>query len=104
MVELKLGRRALLMGAAALMAAGAAGCARREEAGAASGLVDLRDRPLAITPPAIATIIHFDAARISTLNCRRDRKVSRVKRPLTPAEPFAKPFSWLIRDAAPIPG
>ncbi|WP_427789347.1 ABC transporter substrate-binding protein [Brevundimonas diminuta] len=61
MVELKLGRRALLMGAAALMAAGAAGCARREEAGAASGLMDLRDRPLAITPPV--TKLSIDDSR-----------------------------------------
>lgn len=50
MTELKPGRRALLLGAAALLA-GAGACTRRDDAGPSSLLKDLRDRPLAITPP-----------------------------------------------------
>lgn len=50
MTEFKPGRRALLLGAAALLA-GAGACTRRDDAGPSSLLKDLRDRPLAITPP-----------------------------------------------------
>lgn len=50
MIDFKPGRRALLLGAAALMA-GAGACTRREDAGPSSLLKDLRDRPLAVTPP-----------------------------------------------------
>ncbi len=50
MMDFKPGRRALLLGAAALMA-GAGACTRREDAGPSSLLKDLRDRPLAVTPP-----------------------------------------------------
>jgi iron complex transport system substrate-binding protein len=50
MTNFKPGRRALLLGAAALMA-GAGACTRREDAGPSSLLKDLRDRPLAVTPP-----------------------------------------------------
>mgnify|MGYP000999956369 CR=1 FL=1 len=52
MTEFKPGRRALLLGAAALVAgAGAGACSRRDGAGPSSLLKDLRDRPLAVTPP-----------------------------------------------------
>ena len=61
MVEVRLGRRALLMGAAALMATGAAACTRRDAAGPSSLLTDLRDRPLAITPPV--TKLSIDDSR-----------------------------------------
>jgi len=50
MTEFKPGRRALLLGAAALLA-GAGACTRRDDAGPSSLLKDLRDRPLAVTPP-----------------------------------------------------
>lgn len=50
MTEFKPGRRVLLLGAAALLA-GAGACTRRDDAGPSSLLKDLRDRPLAITPP-----------------------------------------------------
>lgn len=50
MTEFKPGRRALLLGAAALLA-GTGACTRRDDAGPSSLLKDLRDRPLAITPP-----------------------------------------------------
>ena len=50
MTEFKPGRRALLLGALALVA-GAGACTRRGDAGPSSLLKDLRDRPLAITPP-----------------------------------------------------
>ncbi|WP_312219629.1 ABC transporter substrate-binding protein [Brevundimonas sp.] len=61
MVEVRLGRRALLLGAAALMATGAAACTRRDQAGPSSLLTDLRDRPLAITPPV--TKLSIDDSR-----------------------------------------
>ncbi|MGX1691531.1 ABC transporter substrate-binding protein [Brevundimonas naejangsanensis] len=61
MAEFKPGRRALLLGAAALMAAGAGACTRREETGASSLLTDLRDRPVAITPPV--TKLSIDDSR-----------------------------------------
>ncbi len=61
MVEVRLGRRALLMGAAALMATGTAACTRRDAAGSSSLLTDLRDRPLAITPPV--TKLSIDDSR-----------------------------------------
>lgn len=52
MTEFKPGRRALLLGAAALVAvAGAGACTRRDGASPSSLLKDLRDRPLAVTPP-----------------------------------------------------
>lgn len=50
MTEFKPGRRALLLGAAALVA-GAGACSRRDGASPSSLLKDLRDRPLAVTPP-----------------------------------------------------
>ncbi|WP_233190080.1 MULTISPECIES: ABC transporter substrate-binding protein [unclassified Brevundimonas] len=50
MTEFTTGRRALLLGAAALLA-GAGACTRRNDAGPSSLLKDLRDRPLAVTPP-----------------------------------------------------
>lgn len=50
MMDFEPGRRALLLGAAALMA-GAGACTRREDPGPSSLLKDLRDRPLAVTPP-----------------------------------------------------
>ena len=50
MTEFKPGRRALLLGAAALLA-GAGACTRRDEAGPASLHKYLRERPGAITPP-----------------------------------------------------
>lgn len=58
---LKPGRRALLLGAAALLAAGTGACARREEAAPSSLLTDLRDRPVAITPPV--TKLSIDDSR-----------------------------------------
>jgi len=61
MVEVRLGRRALLMGAVALMATGAAACTRRDQAAPTSLLTDLRDRPLAITPPV--TKLSIDDSR-----------------------------------------
>ncbi len=61
MVEVRLGRRALLLGAAALMATGAAACTRRDQAAPSSLLTDLRDRPLAITPPV--TKLSIDDSR-----------------------------------------
>ncbi|MNS04159.1 corrinoid ABC transporter substrate-binding protein [compost metagenome] len=50
MMDFKPGRRALLLGAAALLA-GTSACMRRDDAGPSSLLKDLRDRPLAVTPP-----------------------------------------------------
>lgn len=61
MVEVRLGRRALLLGAAALMATGAVACTRRDQAAPTSLLTDLRDRPLAITPPV--TKLSIDDSR-----------------------------------------
>ncbi len=61
MVEVRLRRRALLLGAAALMATGAAACTRRDQAAPTSLLTDLRDRPLAITPPV--TKLSIDDSR-----------------------------------------
>lgn len=61
MADFKPGRRALLLGAAALMAAGAGACTRRGETGASSLLTDLRDRPVAITPPV--TKLSIDDSR-----------------------------------------
>lgn len=62
MMAMKPGRRALLLGAAALLAgAGASACTRREGGGASSLLTDLRDRPLAITPPV--TKLSIDDSR-----------------------------------------
>lgn len=61
MVEVRLGRRALLLGAAALMATGAAACTRRDQTAPSSLLTDLRDRPLAITPPV--TKLSIDDSR-----------------------------------------
>ncbi|WP_313576517.1 ABC transporter substrate-binding protein [Brevundimonas sp.] len=58
---MRLGRRALLLGAAALMATGAAACTRRDQAAPSSLLTDLRDRPLAITPPV--TKLSIDDSR-----------------------------------------
>lgn len=58
---LKPGRRALLLGAAALLAAGPGACARRGEAAPSSLLTDLRDRPVAITPPV--TKLSIDDSR-----------------------------------------
>jgi len=50
MMDFKPGRRALLLGVAALLA-GTSACMRRDDAGPSSLLKDLRDRPLAVTPP-----------------------------------------------------
>lgn len=61
MADFNLGRRALLLGAAALMATGAAACTRRDQAAPTSLLTDLRDRPLAITPPV--TKLSIDDSR-----------------------------------------
>ncbi|MET4682101.1 ABC transporter substrate-binding protein [Brevundimonas faecalis] len=63
MMAMKPGRRALLLGAAALLAgAGASACTRREGGVASSSLLtDLRDRPLAITPPV--TKLSIDDSR-----------------------------------------
>ncbi|MGN6064447.1 ABC transporter substrate-binding protein [Brevundimonas diminuta] len=58
---MRLGRRALLLGAAALMATGAVACTRRDQAAPTSLLTDLRDRPLAITPPV--TKLSIDDSR-----------------------------------------
>src|SRR5690606_4980988 len=58
---LKPGRRALLLGAAALFAAGTGACARRDEAAPSSLLTDLRERPVAITPPV--TKLSIDDSR-----------------------------------------
>ena len=53
--------RTLLLGAAALMATGAVACKRRDQAAPTSLLTDLRDRPLAITPPV--TKLSIDDSR-----------------------------------------
>ena len=50
MMDFKPGRRALLLGGAALLA-GTSASMRRDDAGPSSLLKDLRDRPLAVTPP-----------------------------------------------------